>query len=252
MPSCRKPDLSPLDSFSGMQPELEKIGPYVWIAAAEVSHHLMIVKLPRSQSLTRPDVAPLPIEESQTKQAILAAFLVEGIGRTENLQEMLSMSPLGLSLLDCGEPLVSECACEVVQPISFFHSLPINKTVLRQLPQMTLGVIQLQFPNRRRCFRIEGLGENGEQSPETPQLFCQQVVAQFERGFDRLELLFAFLEAAGILGSREVRSFGEYASRQSQRKRQPAAETSDLVSGVANSRSDPKEQIPRIFLGHLV
>src|SRR5436305_4866133 len=96
MPSCGKPHLSPLDSFSGMQPELETIGPYVWIAATEIGCLFVIMKLSRSPSLTRPDVAPLPIEESQTKQAILAAFLVEGIGRTENLQEMLSMSPLGL------------------------------------------------------------------------------------------------------------------------------------------------------------
>src|SRR5262245_30338221 len=105
MSSCRKRYLSPLDYFPGAQSEIEAIYPGGQVATAEAGRLLVILQPRRSPSLTCPDVAPRPVEETHTKLAF--AFIIKRIGRVENLQEILCMPPLDLIELDRGDLFVS-------------------------------------------------------------------------------------------------------------------------------------------------
>ena len=74
MPSGRKSHLSPIDSFFRMLTEGETISPFIRIATAEIGRFFVLTELRRGPGLTRPDIVPLPIEETQPKQACSATL----------------------------------------------------------------------------------------------------------------------------------------------------------------------------------
>src|SRR4051812_21986182 len=115
---------------------------------------------------------------------------------------MLRMTPLDLSFLLSPDLLACERTCEDMQSVSALHLLPVNEAAPHQLSKIDAGIIPFQIPNRRYCFGIKCVGKHGEQSPEPPPLFGQQVVIGLERSFDRFELFPSFPEETRVFGGR--------------------------------------------------
>jgi len=139
-----------------------------------------------------------------------------------------------------------------VQPVALFLRVPFDEAAADEVTEGVLGGVDPHVPDGRYGRGFEGADERREQAPEPAAFFAQQLVAQVQGGFDGIEPLLAFLEAAGIGGRRKIRPLGERAAGEPQRQRQPAAEAGDLVRVRADPWRDPEEQVAGLPFRHLV